>query len=117
MNRTLLAVVSTALVACTQGTPELGQNEEEGRRATTLHARGGGGFISVEARGRHLWFGDRFGWVGFVEVHPRVHLTGGFVGHPIHGIDVRDDEGNSSTGRNLVFLTSGGEHVVRISRA
>lgn len=116
MNRTLFVVASVALVACTQGTPDLGQDEEAVRRAQTLHARGGG-FTSVAARGRHLWFGDRFGWVGFVELHPRVHLTGGFVGHPIHGIDVRDDEGNSGTGRNLVFLTTRGEQVVRISRA
>ena len=116
MNRMLLAVVSAALVACSQRTPDLGQVEEGVRRAPTLHARGGG-FISVAGRGRHLWFGDRFGWVGFVEVHQRVHLTGGFVGDPIHGIDVRDDEGNSGTGRNLVFLTTRGEQVVRISRA
>src|SRR5215813_7125700 len=116
MNRTLVAFVSAALVACTQGTPDLGQSEAEVRRAPTLHARGGG-FTSVVGRGRHLWFGDRFGWVGFVEVPQRVHLHGGFVGHRIHGIDVRDDEGNSGTGRNLVFLTTGGEHVVRISRA
>jgi len=116
MNRTLVAFVSAALVACTQGTPDLGQSEAEVRRAPTLHARGGG-FTSVVGRGRHLWFGDRFGWVGFVEVHQHVHLTGGFVGHRIHGIDVRDDEGNSGTGRNLVFLTTGGEQVIRISRA
>jgi hypothetical protein len=116
MNRALFAVASAALVACSQGTPDVGQTEAEVRRAPTLHARGGG-FISVAARGRHLWFGDRFGWVGFLEMHPRVHLTGGFVGHRIHGIDVRDDAGNSGTGRNLVFLTTGGEQVVRISGA
>jgi len=116
MNRTLLPVVSAALVACSQGTPDLGQIEEEVRRASTLHARGGG-FTSVAGRGRHLWFGDRFGWVGFVELPHRVHLTGGFVGKPIQGIDVRDDQGNSGTGRNLVFLTTRGEQVVRISRA
>ena len=116
MKRTLLAVVSAALVACSERTPDLGQIEEGVRRASTLHARGGG-FTSVAGRGRHLWFGDRFGWVGFVELPHRVHLTGDFVGKPIQGIDVRDDEGNSGTGRNLVFLTTRGEQVVRISRA
>jgi len=116
MKRTLLAVVSAALVACSERTPDLGQIEEGVRRASTLHARGGG-FTSVAGRGRHLWFGDRFGWVGFVELPHRVHLTGGFVGKPIQGIDVRDDQGNSGTGRNLVFLTTRGEQVVRISRA
>ena len=52
-----------------------------------------------------------------MELPHRVHLTGDFVGKPIQGIDVRDDEGNSGTGRNLVFLTTRGEQVVRISRA
>ena len=105
MNRTLLAVVSAALMACSQGTPDLGQIEAEVRRAP--RSTRAAAASSASPVGRHLWFGDRFGWVGFVEVHQRVHLTGGFVGHPIHGIDVRDDEGNAGTGRNLVFLTTG----------
>src|SRR6185436_8200902 len=115
MSRTLLAVVSAALVACSERAPDLGQIEEEVRRASTLHARGGG-FTSVAGRGRHLWFGDRFGWLGFVELPNRVHLTGGFVGKPIQGIDVRDDQGNSGTGRNLVFLTTRGEQGERAHR-